>query len=104
VVCASEEKVPGSIAEGYVADECLTFCSRYLGVFIRLDRPKCNSNSLADMQTSYLHGTAGSILGKVEVVKLDVTSLNQAHRYVLRHCDEIEPAVSLSNLSVSQLK
>lgn len=61
----------GSIAEGYVADECLTFCSRYLGVFIRLDRPKCNSNSLADMQTSYLHGTAGSILGKVEVVKLD---------------------------------
>uniref|UniRef100_A0A2N9I4P1 DUF4218 domain-containing protein n=1 Tax=Fagus sylvatica TaxID=28930 RepID=A0A2N9I4P1_FAGSY len=50
----------GSIAEGYVADECLTFCSRYL------------------------HGRGGIVSRQ-----LSREEWMQAHQYVLKNCDEV---------------
>lgn len=39
----------GSIAEGYLADECLTFCSRYFeGVETRFNRPQRNDDYIPD--------------------------------------------------------
>ncbi|XP_020080846.1 uncharacterized protein LOC109704510 isoform X2 [Ananas comosus] len=82
----------GSIAEGYIAEECLTFCSRYLdGVETRFNRPVRNPDPLTnEVQRLYLFSSAGRAIGKVEDIVLDDKSWVQAHRYVLRHCDEIQ--------------
>lgn len=80
----------GSIAEGYIAQECITFCSRYFqGVETVFNRPQRNdvANPIEDM---YLFATAGRAKGKVEMVELDELSRKQAHRYVLLHLDDID--------------
>lgn len=81
----------GSIAEGYIAEECLTFCSRYLeGVESVFNRPQRNCDNV-DHVDNYMFLSGGRVLGKVESVILDSFSLAQAHRYVLLHCDKISP-------------
>lgn len=67
----------GSIVEGYIAEECLTFCSRYLdSVETVFNRPARN-----------VEGSTGSI----SHFELDQKSWTQAHRYVLFNTDEITP-------------
>ena len=81
----------GSMAEGYIASECITFCSRYFqGVETHLNRPQCNDDHVPD-KDKYLFGTAGYVLGKVEIVQFDDRSLAQAHRYVILQSDKIAP-------------
>ena len=70
----------GSIAEGYLAEECLTFCARYLDdVETKLNRPVRNYEGA--------HGQP--IPKKGKLVTLDEISLQQAHRYVLANCSTI---------------
>ena len=72
----------GSIAEGYLAEECLTFCARYLSdVETKLNRPVRN----------YEGETGQPIPKKGKLVQLDDISLQQAHRYVLANCSAISP-------------
>ncbi|KAK5826759.1 hypothetical protein PVK06_021689 [Gossypium arboreum] len=83
----------GSIAGGYLAEECMTFCSRYLeDVETRLNRPtrdaRLNAHNLAE---TYLFQSYGEPIGKVEIAELDNISWIQAHRYVLFHHDLVEP-------------
>ncbi|XP_038976111.1 uncharacterized protein LOC120107031 [Phoenix dactylifera] len=79
----------GSIAEGYIAEECLTFCSRYLeGVETVFNRPQRNCDIIENADV-YKFSSGGRVLGKVESVVLDQKSLAQAHRYVLLHSDII---------------
>ena len=67
----------GSIAEGYLVDECLTFCSRYLeSAETVFNRPIRNSK----------HSTS-----VVLNITLDRKSWIQAHCYVLFNYDEIIP-------------
>ncbi|GMJ10412.1 hypothetical protein HRI_004710400 [Hibiscus trionum] len=91
--CRNKRYPEGSIAEGYLAEECMSFCSRYLeDVEMRFNRPNrndvCMNNNLA---ATYLFGSYGEPLGKVEIAHLDDKSWVQAHRYVLFHHDAIEP-------------
>jgi Domain of unknown function (DUF4218) len=82
----------GSIAEGYVANECLTFCSRYLeGFKTKFNKSGRNRNFSDEVQGSYFYESGGKIHGKKVIVELDERSLNQAHWYLLKHCDEIQP-------------
>ena len=54
----------GSIAEAYIADECLTFCSRYLqGVETIFSRPQWH-NDFVENAELYKFLTAEKILGK----------------------------------------
>ncbi|KAK5775095.1 hypothetical protein PVK06_042962 [Gossypium arboreum] len=90
--CRNKHYPEGSIAEGYLAEECMTFCSRYLeDVETRLNRPSrnagLNDHNLAE---TYLSQSYGEPIGKVEIAKLDDISWIQAHRYVLFHHDSIE--------------
>ena len=65
----------GSIAEGYIAEECLTFCSRYFkSVETVFNRPVRNVEES---------------MGAVVSITLDSNSWIQAHRYVLFNCAEI---------------
>ncbi|XP_039123410.1 uncharacterized protein LOC120260030 [Dioscorea cayenensis subsp. rotundata] len=98
----------GSIAEGYLAQECLTFCSLYLvGVVMKYNRPTRNyegNENLTDSQEDSIFKTQGCPLGKkrqqgfyvkkrkrVKRVTLDKQTLEQAHRYALFNCDEVAP-------------
>lgn len=80
----------GSIAEGYCMEECLTFCSRFIEGTTRFTRPSRNPGPSDEIANMYLFDTAGEPIGKSTVVNLDKQLLVQAHRYVLRHCDELE--------------
>ncbi|KAK5811971.1 hypothetical protein PVK06_027364 [Gossypium arboreum] len=90
--CRNKRYPEGSITEGYLAEECMTFCSRYLeDVETRLNRPsrnaRLNDPSLAE---TYLFQSYGEPIGKVEIAELDDRSWIQAHRYVLFHHDALE--------------
>ena len=67
----------GSIAEGYRAEECLTFCSRYFKfVETVFNRPVRNVEES---------------IGAVVSITLDSNSWIQAYCYVLFNCEEITP-------------
>lgn len=65
----------GFIAEGYIVEVCLTFCSRYMHgfetIFIRPIRIVKNSTSMVSYFT----------LGQTELI--------QAHRYILFNCADV---------------
>ena len=77
----------GSIAEGYLVEECMTFCSRYLDdVESKLNRPIRNYD-VSDNPGILL----GHALGKGKGFALDNTSWVQAHRYVLFNTTAVVP-------------
>ena len=82
----------GSIVEGYLAKECLTFCSRYLeGVKARWNRPIKNYDiSQSESSILYLFASSGQSIRKVEVDELESLLLAQAHCYVLFHHNAVE--------------
>jgi hypothetical protein len=63
-----------SIAEGYIADECLTFCSRYLNGGIQTKFNKVARNF-------------DGPIGDGVMITLDSVVWEQAHRYVFFNCD-----------------
>ncbi|KAG8381935.1 hypothetical protein BUALT_Bualt05G0024400 [Buddleja alternifolia] len=58
----------GSMAEGYIAEECLTFCSMYLN----------------DIETQFNKAERKGVYDY-----LDEKSWKQVHSYVLKNCDEV---------------
>lgn len=81
----------GSIAEGYIKEECLNFCSSYFeGVETPFNRPPRNNVNVAGKEM-YMFNSGGRKLGKVEILELDGKSLAQAHRYVLLNHSKIQP-------------
>ncbi|BAF17164.2 Os05g0342600 [Oryza sativa Japonica Group] len=81
----------GSIVEGYIADECLTYCSRFFDETTRFTRPPRNPEPSDNTKDLYMFESAGEPIGKaITVARFDNQFLVQAHRYVLRHCDELE--------------
>ena len=78
------------MAEGYIAEECITFCSRYFeGVETVFNRPQRNDDSISNEQM-YLFNTGGQPKGQVVMVELDELSLKQAHRYVLLYVHKMD--------------
>ena len=90
--CRNKRYPEGSIAEGYLAEKCMTFCSRYLeDIETRFNRPSRNFGlPYSDFAHTYMFRSFGQLIGKVEVVGLDDKSWAQAHRYVLFHHESIE--------------
>ncbi|XP_057744996.1 uncharacterized protein LOC130962854 [Arachis stenosperma] len=86
----------GSIAEGYLANECINFCSRYLheDVHTRFNRiPRNNDECVSDeVQTPSLFPCKGCPLGgrMGNLFILDEKSEIQGHAYILNNCDKIE--------------
>lgn len=79
----------GSIAEGYGLEETINFCSRYPEeIHTMFSRLKRNDDDNEDM-SKYLFWSAGRMVGQKKFIRLDAKSLEQAHRYVLLHSDEM---------------
>ena len=93
----NKSRPEGSIVEGYLVEEYLTFCSRYLNpnVETRLSRmarnyDNCdiNESRAASYFTCLGHPISGK--NKGQPFSLDSNSKMQAHRYILFNCDEIK--------------
>ncbi|XP_020978148.1 uncharacterized protein LOC110271528 [Arachis ipaensis] len=100
----NKSRPEGSIAEAYLIEECLTFCSRYLhsGVQTKLNRQPRNNdepnNSMMETTDAFsnLFPKRGVPLGakKGEPFLLDDKSREQVHSYILLNCHKIDDYVS----------
>ena len=94
----------GSIAEGYLAEECLTFCSRYLheGVQTMLNK-SCRNNDecISEGVSCDLFSSKGRPIGgkkKGDLISIDQKELAQAHGYILINCDEVQEYIRYYNM------
>ncbi|CAN6695893.1 unnamed protein product [Malus baccata var. baccata] len=84
----------GSIAEAYLVDEYLSFCSMYLrGVESRCTRRGRNEDGIGRGVSGGLSifDSKGCYMGSGENVELDLNVLDQCHIYILNNCDEVNP-------------
>ena len=88
----------GSIAEGYIGDEVLYFCSRYFDdIETSFNRPPRVDDCLepepepepAASELSFPR--VGKPVGGCENFKLTALEKFQAHRHVLINCTKVEP-------------
>ena len=75
----------GSIAEGYLADESLTFCSRYLKDFpTKFNMPRRNDDTNDDINLELtIFKKNGQARGHCESISLPYEEYCQARIYVL---------------------
>ncbi|XP_016471415.2 uncharacterized protein LOC107793551 [Nicotiana tabacum] len=85
----------GSIAEGYLAEECMAFCSKYLtDMETKENRPDRNSNSSnMDPNGLSVFNCRGKPFGGGDWTKLNDLEIKQAHFYILQNCAEIGPFI-----------
>ena len=83
----------GSIAEGYVVNETLTFCSKYLkGAETKFNILKKNPNLTEDSGRAQLlvYKLIGRSIGKALTVRLEEKHLKVAKQYILNNCEELK--------------
>lgn len=81
----------GSIAECYLSDECLTFCSLYLrGTETRWTREERNADRLLDETSIGLDVFSQRVrtIGASKLVTLEKKIFARARWYVLNNCKE----------------
>ncbi|KAH0655500.1 hypothetical protein KY285_030382 [Solanum tuberosum] len=84
----------GCIAEGYIANECMTLCSRYLHrIDTKFNRPERNYDGGLKQSNGglSLFCQPGRTLGAKTPFELEADELEQAHIYILKNCDEVLP-------------
>nr|TKW21482.1 hypothetical protein SEVIR_4G121800v2 [Setaria viridis] len=91
-------------------EECLDFCPRLLEGTTCFTRSSRNPKPSNESKGMYLFDSVGEPIGKCTGVNLDKHLLVQAHRYVFRHCDELEdlhsklgPSSNLTPCSIEKL-
>ncbi|KAF1864983.1 hypothetical protein Lal_00004356 [Lupinus albus] len=79
----NRSRLDGCIAEQYIVEEALDFCTGYLedDDFICIPKPR------------YAKGTSGEGITGKEILSISRSELEQAHLYVLHNVDEVEPYV-----------
>ena len=86
----------GSIVEGYIAEECTTFCSRYLhDVETKHDYEERNyiiANNITNGRLT-IFKCMGRTIGKSTSRVLSIEEWSQAHLYVLTNCEEMMPFI-----------
>ncbi|KAL4337201.1 hypothetical protein AHAS_Ahas12G0086500 [Arachis hypogaea] len=87
----------GSIAEGYISEEILTFCSRYLDNIEtrinRLGRVDDQSVDVTHNSGKTMFPTSGKALGAISYFELTPMEKHQAHRHVRDNYDAVVPFV-----------
>ena len=84
----------GSIAEAYLVDECLSFCSMYLrDIESCRTRRGRNEGGIGRGVSGGLSifDSKGCYMGLGENVELDPNVLDQCHKYILNNCEEVSP-------------
>ena len=82
----------GSIAEGYLAEESLTFCSRYLkNIPTKFNKPPRNDDGPTKNCEISIFNQSGQARGGCTSIHLSHEEFQQACMYVLQNCEEIWP-------------
>ncbi|KAJ0569814.1 hypothetical protein HanHA300_Chr05g0170861 [Helianthus annuus] len=88
----NRSKPEGSIAEGYLAEECLSFCSLYISSDVETIHNKTSRNyddgGFEDILPIF--SMSGRPIGATVVEILDLDILAKAHSYVLFNCSEVD--------------
>lgn len=93
----NRSKPEGSIAEGYLAQECLTFCSMYLADYVESKfNQTCRTETVSQIAASAPFGldifsSDGHPVGSGVAVTFDAETLKKAHQYVLFNCEAVRP-------------
>ena len=92
----NKSHLEGSIVEGYIAEECATFCSRYLhDVKTKHDCEERNyviANNITNERLG-IFKCMGRTIGKSTSRVLKTEEWFQAHLYVLSNCEEVTPFI-----------
>ena len=82
----------GSIVEGCVVDEVLTFCSMYLeSVEIKFNRPDRNADNTTSIQPQLsVFQFQGHPYGKKNAIFMSPDIRKSAEWYILNNCSEIQ--------------
>ena len=91
----------GSIAEGYIAEECLTFCSMYLNdIETQFDRVERNYERRKEETKESLSMFSGNsrLMGKGVYDYLEEKTWKPMHSYILKNCDEVLPFIRYFNI------
>ena len=86
----------GSIAEGYIGDKVLYFCSKYFhDIEMSFNRPPrvddCPEPEPEPATSELLFPCVSKPVGRCENFKLTALEKFQAHRHVLINCTKVEP-------------
>jgi hypothetical protein len=88
----------GSIAEGYISEECLTFCTRFFqGVSTKTDRPERQEKSAVNEPPAGLSVFASRDMNRKRTTSkhnmeaLGPEVLQTMRHYILSNCDEVLP-------------
>ncbi|XP_062093595.1 uncharacterized protein LOC133799612 [Humulus lupulus] len=84
----------GSIAEGYIINEALNFCSMYLhGIETRFNRPDRNPDEVGVRRQSTLSifNMPTRPFGKQSSISITEEQRNMVHWYIVNNCPELEP-------------
>ena len=88
----NKSRPKGSIAKGYIAEECATFCAKYLhDVETKNDREEMKyviANNITNEGLS-IFKCMGRTIGKSTSRVLKTEEWSQAHLYVLSNCEEV---------------
>ncbi|KAJ9553381.1 hypothetical protein OSB04_017426 [Centaurea solstitialis] len=92
----NKSKPEGSIAEGYLAEECLSFCSLYLSddVETKRNRRSRNYDDGGTPDVLPIFSMSGRPVGAIETTRLDLETLAQAHLYVLFNCNKVDEFIN----------
>lgn len=88
----NKSKPEGSIAKGYLAEECLTFCTLYLSSDVETIHNKKSRNYDDGGKECVLpiFSMSGRPIGATIATQLDLETLGKAHSYVLFNCSEVD--------------
>ncbi|XP_051137564.1 uncharacterized protein LOC127255855 [Andrographis paniculata] len=85
----------GSIAHGYLVEECMTFCSRYLGDLETKENRVVRHDDLGSIRGRGLFGSR---------CNLDFITLQQIHGYILGNVEVIGPLRSVHLESIKRMR
>ena len=92
----NKSHLKGSIVEGYIAEECVTFCSRYLhDVETKHDCKEMNyviANNKTNEELS-IFKCMGRTIGKATSRVLKTEEWSQEYLYVLSNYEEVTPFI-----------
>ncbi|KAL3618470.1 hypothetical protein CASFOL_037552 [Castilleja foliolosa] len=85
----------GSVAEAYIAKECLTFCSMYLkGIETRFNRDDRNNDIELDDSLPIFSQKCRPV-GSTTYMNLSVEELKALTWFVFQNCEEVEPFLKM---------
>ncbi|XP_071906106.1 uncharacterized protein [Coffea arabica] len=90
------ERPEGSIAQGYLAEECINFCSLYLADYVetKFNRPSRNEEVHKEIEDGLdIFSESRHPLGRGKPTVFDAHILSKAHQYILFNCDAVTPYI-----------